>query len=342
MTSITFNDVRRLLVTVAALGAFSHAGMVQAEADWTAFTMDNDTFVGNDNGYTNGIAFSWFDTPANDKPKPGLLARAMLWSLFGKERDAAFVFSAKTIGQTMVTPDDIEQDPPTLPPDDLPYAGMLYYNDNYVVSSKTQAEKIAVTIGVIGEYSFAEESQEFVHEIIDSDEPCCWDTQLDDEIVFQFSRGRVWKSWTSDSGRTDILLGTDIALGTMSSYVGASVMFRYGSGLERTFATALLATSRTANPIATDSGWYLFGGVRASYLANQIFLDGNTFDDDDDESVDYDETQVGLTAGLAYSWKNFSFTFAMNDINVNEDSDNESAEDYSEYGTFTLAWRLDQ
>jgi hypothetical protein len=29
----------------------------------------------------------------------------------------------------------------------------------------------------------------------------------------------------------------------------------------------------------------------------------------------------------------------MNDLNVNEDED--SAEEYSEYGTFTLAWKLD-
>ena len=35
----------------------------------------------------------------------------------------------KTIGQTMITPDDIEVDPPILPPDDLPYGGLLFYSD---------------------------------------------------------------------------------------------------------------------------------------------------------------------------------------------------------------------
>ena len=52
-------------VTVATLAMCTIAvsQVAQAEADWYAFTMDNDTFVGNDNGYTNGIFFTWIDTP---------------------------------------------------------------------------------------------------------------------------------------------------------------------------------------------------------------------------------------------------------------------------------------
>jgi hypothetical protein len=43
--------------------------------------------------------------------------------------------------------------------------------------------------------------------------------------------------------------------------------------------------------------------------------------------------------GLAYSWKEWSFTFALNDLNTDEDDDR--AKEYSEYGTFTLAWKAD-
>ena len=313
--------------------------MARGEADWLSVTLDNDLFVGSDSGYTNGIYFSWFDTPANNKAEPGFLARAMLWSL-SDDGAAVLEVSAKTIGQTMIAPGDITLESPPLPPDDLPYAGLLSYSDTYVKSYQKRAEQISVTIGIIGKYSFAEESQKFVHDIISSDEPKGWDTQLDDEIVFQFSHARVWKSWTSDSGRTDVLLGTDAALGTISSSLGAAVMFRYGSQLKRTFATALLVNSRTANPLATDSGWYLFAGASALYVANQIFLDGNTFDDHDDKPINYDRNQLGVTVGLAYSWKNLSVTFAISDLNVNI-SGSDPADEYSEFGTFTLAWRHD-
>jgi hypothetical protein len=332
--------LRRAIVLSLTWCAAAGPASVLAEADWYSFTMDNDYLTASDNGYTNGVYFTWIDTPDNNKPEPGFLARAMLWSL--PDDDAPVrEFGIGTIGQTMVTPDDIEQDPPVLPPDDLPYGGLLYYNDSYLAVREKHSDRISVTIGVIGEYSFAEESQEFVHKVIGADEPCCWDSQLDDEIVFQIARGRVWRSWVSDSGNTDFLLGADAALGTISSTLGTSFMVRYGAGLKQTYATALLASGRTANPIAADTGWYVYAGARAGYLANQIFLDGNTFDDDDDNPIDYDEERFAITLGLAYSWKDWSLTFAINDQNVAENSDHESADEYLRFGTFTLAWRAD-
>ena len=339
MTKKLYKEFKCAVVASLALCSIAVPQVAQAEADWSSITIDNDLFLGSgsDNGYTNGIYYSWFDTPANNRAEAGFLARAMLWSL-SDDGSVVLEVSAKTIGQTMIAPDDITLEDPPLPPDDLPYAGLLFYSDTYLKSYQKRAERISVTIGIIGEYSFAEESQKLVHDITGSDEPRGWDTQLDDEIVFQFSHTRVWKSWTSDSGRTDILLGTGAALGTISSSLGAAIMFRYGIQLNRTFATALLVNSRTTNPVATDSGWYLFAGANARYVSNQIFLDGNTFDDD--ESIDYDRDQLGVTFGLAYSWKDLSFTFAINDLNVNI-SGSDPVEEYTEYGTFTLAWRHD-
>ena len=116
-------------------------------------------------------------------------------------------------------------------------------------------------------------------------------------------------------------------------------MIRYGRELRKSYATALLASGRTSNPIAGRGGWYLFAGTRASYLGNHVFLDGSKSYDDDFDEIDYKEDRVSVSVGLAYSWKDWAFTFAMNDLNVNEDDD--SAEEYSEYGTFTLAWKFD-
>jgi hypothetical protein len=240
----------------------------------------------------------------------------------------------------MITPFDIEF-PSLPPPDDLPYGGLLFYNDSFIQIQPTFADRISVTVGVVGEYSFAEESQELVHKIIDADEPCCWDEQLDNEVVFQVSRARVWRTWVSDSGNADFLLAADLALGTMSSSAGASFMVRYGREMKQSYATSLLAGSRIANPVATQNGWYLFAGARAGYLANHIFLDGSKAYDDRFGEIEYQEDRLMLTTGLAYSWENFSLTFAINDLNANEDSDNDSAEEYHQYGTFTLAWKLD-
>ncbi len=332
-----YKKVKLVLAASLAATCLGGSNLAWAQADWVTFTMDNDSLVGNDNGYTNGIYVTWFDIPTTDdkkNPEPGFLARSMMWSM---PDSAARTADIKTIGQTMVTPDDIEEDPPILPPDDLPYAGLLFYADTFAMVNENYADKVTVTVGIVGEYSFAEEAQEFVHEAIDSDEPCCWDSQLDDEIVFQFSRARFWRTWASASDNFDLLTGADLNVGTLQSSIGASAMIRYGRRMKQSYASALLVHQRTSNPVATQEGWYVFAGARAGYLANQIFLDGNTWDDDAEE-LDYTEEVVGVTAGIAYSWKDISFTFAVNDLNVNEDDD--GAEEYSEYGTITLAWRL--
>ena len=329
-----------VLITIVAIW-LAISGSARAEVEWISVTFDNDLFVANDDGYTNGLYVSWWDGPDGEEPSsPGLLAKWMMWSM-PSASDNDFDIDIGTLGQTMMTPDDITEDPPTPPPDDLPYAGLLVYTDTFVRVRDNVADSTAVSIGIVGEYSFAEQTQTFVHDITGSDDPCCWDTQLDDEIVFQLRRERIWKTWESSSKNSDFLIGADVALGTLSSKIGASAMFRYGRDLRRSFATAALINNRASNPVAANNGWYLFAGVRAGYLANHVFLDGSRSYDDDFEEIPYDSETLGYTTGLAYSWKQLSVTLAINDANVLEDSDNEATGEYTQYGTFTVAWRVD-
>ena len=318
------------------LAALASPQQTLAEVDWWSFTLDNDLFVGTDDGYTNGLYLSWYDTPDNSQPDPGFLANWMMWAMPDDDRKPTAEIAVGSLGQTMITPEDITLEDPPLPPDDLPYAGLLFYNDSYVRAYRDRADRVSTVIGVVGEYSFAEQTQKFVHEITGSDEPMGWDTQLDDELVFQFGMGSTWRSWVSAGGNADLLLGADAAIGTISSNLGVSAMFRYGDGLARNFSNVVMISQRASNPVAVNGGWYLFGGIGARYLANQIFLDGNTYDDDA-ESVDYDAGTVPVMLGIAYSWQGLSLSFAINDLNAVESDGNDAASDYSRYGSFTLA-----
>lgn len=310
-----------------------------AEADWWSFTMDNDIFVGTDDGYTNGLYLSWYDTGDNNRPEPGMLASWMMWAMPGAgERMPQGEFAVRSVGQTMVTPEDITLEDPPLPPDDLPYGGLLYYSDTYVRSYRDRADRVSTVIGVVGEYSFAEQTQKFVHEITGSDEPRGWDSQLDDELVFQFGIGSIWRSWVSSGGNADLLLGADGAIGTIASDIGVSALIRFGKGLAQNFANTVMLSQKANNPVSTAGGWYLFGGIGARYVANQIFLDGNTYEDNV-ESVDYDPGTVPVMLGFAYSWSDLSFTFTVADLNVIESDENDAAREYGRYGSFTLAWR---
>ncbi|MEM7564507.1 MAG: lipid A deacylase LpxR family protein [Pseudomonadota bacterium] len=326
-----------LQVTVLLL-AFLKAPQLLAETNWHAITWDNDAFVGTDNGYTAGLYYTWFDTQDGNDPEIGFLASSMRWSLAEHAKPIGSV-SSKTIGQAMITPEDISLEDP--PETDLPYAGLLYFNDTHIsVYPGGFADLIGVTIGITGEYSLAGDTQEFLHSIIGSEEPKGWDTQIDDEIVFRFNRGRVWKGWTSGSGKQDILISADAAIGTISSYLGGSIIWRYGQGLSRSYATVLLSNDRSANPVAVSSGWHWFAGTGFRYTANTIFLDGNTYTDSR-KIEDWEHNQVPITIGFSYASRNWSFAYALNDLNVIDNNDSDVVDEYSRYGTITFAWRAE-
>ncbi len=336
-----FAKMKFLMAPLLALSSLSILSLTQAEedgwfsnADWFTITFDNDAFVGNDNGYSNGINFSWWDTASDGSAEQGWLSKAMSWSLPANAGKPIQVLSGHTIGQFMQTPDDITiVDPPL---GDLPYTGLLYYSNTYIQTYPTYADKIKVTLGIVGKYSFAEESQKAIHSIIGSDEPLGWDTQTGDEIVFAFGRSRAWRGWIADNGRSEIITGVGAEVGTIQSLASVGFMYRNGNDLERTYATALLVSDRTSNPVAVEGARYFFIGMRAAYLANSIFYDGNTYKDS--RSVDdYKNELISFTVGYAYSWKNFGVTFAIGDLNVLEDEG--VLEEATEYGTLTFVWR---
>lgn len=316
------------LLTISLLACNS----LLAEADYISITMDNDVFVGSDDGYTNGMYYSWYYVAKqpNTLPEPSALVKPLRWSL-PDERPAAAV-NAYSLGQAMVTPADITTENPD--PNDLPYAGLLALTNSYLMIYDNYTDKISTTIGIVGPESGAAATQKFVHEVIDSDKPRGWDSQLDNEVVFQFSRARIWRNWVSESGNIDVLTAADISIGTLESFVGGGVMIRTGSGLERSYPSPVFIHSRTTNPLAISGGWFAYLGIGGNYFANQIFTDGNTFRDS--PSVELDRTQIGGAAGFSYSWDRLSVTLAVEDLTLFE----EQLEGITRFGTFTMAWRM--
>lgn len=319
----------RLCCLFALLG-LAVAPLKAEESKWFAVTVDNDLLVGNDNGYTNGIYFSWFKVgDQNERHTPHWLAAPLSWSLDMEGMKTSL--QAYSVGQTMVTPEDITIENP--PINEIPYSGALLFNYTYIAVEERHADSVGTVIGVVGPSSGAETTQKWVHDSIGANEPEGWDTQLQDEIVFQLSRARLWKTWNASDDHMDLLVIGEAGLGTLSSFVASAMLFRFGDDLNRTFATPLLINTRSANPVAIEGGWYFFAGVRFEYIFNAIYTDGNTFKDS--RSIDYDPSQIGITTGLAYSWENISVTFALYESNISD----ETTRDITRFGTLTIGWR---
>lgn len=311
---------------------------VQSEIDWIGVTLDNDLFVGSDNGYTNGLYVSAFDVgqlSSDDIPTSDIWILPLRWTL--PDHGVVSAVNGYTFGQTMSTPSDITIAVPD--ETELPYSALLAFTNSYVIVTNDYADRVSTTLGIVGPSAFGAESQKTVHKIIGSDEPKGWDTQLKDELVFLLSRARVRRNWVSDSGQIDILTYSELSLGTIQSAVSFGVGIRHGTRLGDSYATTLFNSSRSSNPAAIDGAWYIYGGINTGYVFNQIFADGNTFRES--RSIEYDHEFIGVSAGFAYSWDSAALSFAVNNANIIQSSrSEETLDNITVYGTITLAWQL--
>lgn len=267
---------------------------------------ENDVFFRTDRYYTNGVALVW--APANT-PAPGWIARIARWIPWFP--DDGFIHHGYAFGQNMFTPTDIKIANPS--PDDRPYAGWLYGTAGGAVETGRQLDVFTITAGVVGPASRAEQTQKFVHKIVDAPKPQGWDTQLRNEPGIYATYQRSWREL---SART--LLGMDFdvaphlggALGNVYTYANAGFTLRYGNNPPRDFGPPRIQPSVPGSAffMPTDGfTWYLFISTEERAVARNIFLDGNTFKDS--RSVRKEPFVGDVQWGLVLTLHDYRFSF---------------------------------
>jgi hypothetical protein len=306
-------SVTRLLLLLLFMAAGAHAADGRRD-NWFTVTLENDTFVGKDTGYSNGFALSWGHagfTEFSPDNLPGWLhylsKNLYISTMPGKQRAVSYM-----IGQLMQTPSDITT--PTLIANEAPYAGLLFWTANLHAFDERVADRLSLTLGVVGPLSGAEQAQKWIHDVIGSDEPKGWDNQIENEPVFQVSAERLLRL---AKFRTDKTVGMDVigigsgAVGTIESYLAVGVGTRLGRGLDRSFPEANFMAGPQVNPLAgrITRGWNVFANVQGRFVANDIGINGNTFKDS--HSVPLEHWQAAASAGVAVGFKRWAFLFAV-------------------------------
>ena len=326
------------LVKYSLIGLSFLFGMsAHANQSWVSATLDNDFFVNEDNGYTNGLYVTFYDVneSGNDAHWPDFWVKPLMWTMSdAPAKTSANVYS---VGQTLNTAEDLTLVNP--PQDSFPYSAMVSINNTYITTRDDHADRVSTTIGIVGPWALGKETQKAVHKVISAQDPKGWNTQLHNELVFELSRSRVWRSWVSEADTMDVLTGFDVSAGTLKSSTSTGIMFRYGRNLESSYATTLLAENRISNPTAINNGWFAYAGVKVGYTFNQIFTDGNTFRDS--RSIDYDHNTSVFSTGVSYAWDDIAIAFAINSpFTINGDKHDREVDRFTRYGTMTFAWQI--
>ncbi len=317
--------MKRLLLLGLLLSTSTIVSAEEARLDRGTFSIyfENDLFAGTDRYYTNGVKFSWTSTDLEKfadtryaSPLVPVLDRIPFVNNPAMQKNIAFSF-----GQNIYTPDDTESF--EVVPSDRPYAGWLYLGFGVIWKNAAIRHSLNLNLGVVGSYSYAEETQRLVHEIRNLDFPNGWDNQLHNEVGAVLTYEATWR-WPVKENRVGVdwefLPHAGFAVGNVATYANGGAELRVGFNLPDDFGTAGIGPSATTStpvegeeqarrPRAFDLGAYLFLRADGRAVAHDIFLDGNTFGSS--QSVDKKYLVGDLSAGVSANYKNTKVTYAV-------------------------------
>lgn len=314
---------------LALLGA-APAAWAEGPRGTLSLLYENDVFQDTDQHYTNGVALIWVPEP---KEQPGWvhsLVDAVPWMPKQGQIRHGYMF-----GQNMYTPEDIELPDPPLT--DRPYAGWLYGSVGVGVESGKQLDVLTLTVGVVGPASLAEQTQKFIHDLIDADEPRGWDTQLDNELGLVATYQRSWReamTMTAGGFQADLTPHLGAALGNVYTYANTGFTLRWGRDLPRDYGPPRIQPSSPGSGLFNPRkgfGWYLFAGVDGRAVARNIFLDGNTFEDS--RSVDKESFVGDVQFGLVLTWETVRLAYT----HVLRSREYETQSDTDGFGALSLS-----
>lgn len=281
--------------------------------EFITLTVENDIIAGDDGGYTNGIAVSWAKgdfAEFNDDNLPAWLNRlaqsTYIANMPDKRRAVSYL-----VGQGMQTTSDITVKERVL--DEPSYAGLLLWRSTLHAFDSQLADRLSLTLGIVGPLSAAEPAQKTVHDITGSEDPQGWKYQLDNEPVFQFKALRNWRVAQGEIlGREyDIITSGEAGIGNLQSALGLGVGFRWGRGLLRAFPSYSAMPGREVNALAgyKTISWQLFINLLGRYTFNDIAIDGNTFKDNSTVKLKHENAIVSW--GVAFNVGNWGVLMSM-------------------------------
>ncbi len=309
--------------------------------------LENDLFGETDRHYTNGIRVSCvspdLSSYLDDPSLPDWVSttnRKLRFFHGLKDEEDLERNLVISFGQLMFTPTD--KFASELLQDDRPYAGFSYLGFAYHTRDDEQLDSLEMNVGMVGPYSLAEESQNFIHDIRGIDKFEGWNNQLHNELGLQFvyehkHRFKLNQHWPHQ----DFIAHSGISLGNVATYINFGGEYRIGWQLPEDFGTAAVRPGGdNSAPGRGDAryckrwicGLHAFVSLDSRLVARDIFLDGNTFDDS--HSVDRRPAVADAAIGFSFLVDGWKISYAK----VFRTREFEEQQDPNQYGSLSISY----
>ncbi|MGL5003426.1 MAG: lipid A deacylase LpxR family protein [Casimicrobium sp.] len=339
---------------IRCLDTDSPFNMVKKYEGTYKLTLDNDLFANSDRDYTNGVKLAWSSPNLRSFQDdhclpPWLQSVGQLFDSLYPIRIAKEEIEGNvtvTLGQAMFTPRD--RVPTALIVDDRPYAGWTYLGFGYNTRSSYRLDSYEVNLGVVGPWSRAKQTQDFVHRLRGLDKFNGWANQLGNEFGAQLVFERKYRAdfFNDDKSRSgfgiDVIPHFGVSLGNVATYANAGFEARLGWGLPDDFGTSPIRPAgdnsaprpKGAASFVRELGAHVFVSADGRAVARNIFLDGNTIRDS--HSVKRKPFVADLTAGIAFNVKKYKIGF----VRVFRTREFEGQATTPRYGSITISGPL--
>ena len=169
-------------------------------------------------------------------------------------------------------------------------------------------------LGIIGPHSYAEQSQKFIHKLINGVRPEGWQHQLKDEVALGVIYERKWKFLYPQNQKGfgfDLIPQIGGGLGNIYIYSSAGMQIRFGWNLPKDFGASFIRPGGDCNLSFRRKGRFgihMFCALDGKIILRNIFLDGNTLRDS--HRVDKRPFTADLILGLGIRFGRFNFSYA--------------------------------
>ncbi len=321
---------------------------------YLTFYLDNDLVSGTDEGYTNGARISWISGSRKlDEISP---IQKSLRRLIGTDEsthlfrrlagfddpsDVTYNYGF-SITQLMFTPESLTAK--TAPPGQRPYAGWLGLGFSLHAKDDDVLNSVQLTIGTTGERAFAEEAQDYVHEVRGLEKFDGWDSQIPAEFTLNLNlsqKRRMGIDWKLGPLGFDTVGEVGCSLGNFRTDLYIGFVGRAGYHLPPDFSDPRLSvTAYSLRPFRTetqnDYRWSIYSlyGMRGYIVGHDITLDGPVFRDSDilvDREIFVAEAFIGF--GVRFRSVEFSYAHTFRTREFEEDDTIKS------FGSIALRYR---
>ena len=200
------------------------------------------------------------------------------------------------LSQQIYTPEN--KDDPNPQYNDRPYAGWLHgewfkktFNENY-------ENYYEIGLGIVGPASGGEWVQTEVHKLIKSSPPMGWKWQLNNEPTMQLAYYRTYSIFACEYIEFRPYAGVNLGNALTDAEMGNII--RLGYNIPKNFDPVIRSVKKDGS-FMNNTYAYTFVGGKVYGVARNIFLDGNTFSDNEvtvDKENIVGDALLGLCLGV--------------------------------------------